>query len=111
MRHRADTNLRSAIPLVMGLGVDSAIHVYVRYRDDGTLERMMSSSTPRAVMLSALTTLAAFCSLSLSPHVGPSGLGILLSISVLALLYCTLIVLPAMICARTRWQSQRGAAE
>jgi hypothetical protein len=99
-----------AIPLILGLGVDSAIHVYVRYRDDGTLEQMMASSTPRAVMLSALTTLAAFCSLSLSPHAGFSGLGMLLSISVLALLYCTLIVLPAMIKVRIRWQSKRSAA-
>jgi hopanoid biosynthesis associated RND transporter like protein HpnN len=99
-----------AIPLVLGLGVDSAIHVYVRYRDDGTVEQMMTSSTPRAVLLSALTTLAAFCSLSLSPHAGFSGLGILLSISVIALLYCTLIVLPAMINVRSGWQAKRSAA-
>ncbi len=99
-----------AIPLVLGLGVDSAIHVYVRYRDDGTVEQMMTSSTPRAVLLSALTTLAAFCSLSLSPHAGFSGLGILLSISVIALLYCTLIVLPAMINVRSGWQAKRSTA-
>jgi hypothetical protein len=54
-----------AIPLVLGLGVDSGIHVFLRYRHDGALEQMMSSSTPRAVLLSALTTLAAFASLSL----------------------------------------------
>jgi hypothetical protein len=34
----------------------------------------------------------------------------LLSISVLALLNCTLIVLPAMIKVRIRWQSKRSAA-
>ncbi len=70
----------------------------------------MSSSTPRAVLLSALTTLAAFASLSLSPHPGISGLGLLLSISVIALLYCTLIVLPAMIELRDRWRVKGGAA-
>jgi hopanoid biosynthesis associated RND transporter like protein HpnN len=98
-----------AIPLVLGLGVDSGIHVFMRYRHDGEFEDMMKSSTPRAVLLSSLTTLAAFGSLSLSPHPGLAGLGILLSISVLALLYCTLIVLPAMISARDRWQGERGA--
>jgi hopanoid biosynthesis associated RND transporter like protein HpnN len=100
-----------AVPLVLGLGVDSGIHVFMRYRDAGALEDMMSSSTPRAVLLSALTTLAAFGSLSLSPHRGFSGLGILLSISVLALIYCTLIVLPAMISLRDRWLERRGARQ
>jgi hopanoid biosynthesis associated RND transporter like protein HpnN len=99
-----------AIPLVLGLGIDSGIHVFMRYRNDGALEDMMSSSTPRAVLLSALTTLAAFGSLSISPHPGLAGLGILLSISVLALLYCTLIVLPAMINLRDGWSDQRQAA-
>ena len=91
-----------AIPLVLGLGVDSGIHVFMRYRHDGTFENMMNSSTPRAVLLSALTTLAAFSSLSLSPHPGLAGLGILLSISMLSLLCCTLVVLPAMIKLRDR---------
>jgi hypothetical protein len=94
-----------AIPLVLGLGVDSGIHVFSRYRRDGRFEDLMSSSTPRAVLLSAMTTLAAFASLSLAPHPGMAGLGILLSVSVLALLYCTLIVLPAMISLRDRWRS------
>ncbi|MBW2386167.1 MAG: MMPL family transporter [Deltaproteobacteria bacterium] len=98
-----------AIPLILGLGVDSGIHVFMRYRQDGAFVDMMSSSTPRAVLLSALTTLAAFASLSLSPHPGISGLGLLLSISVIALLYCTLIVLPAMIELRDRWRVKGGA--
>jgi predicted RND superfamily exporter protein len=91
-----------AIPLVLGLGVDSGIHVFVRYKHDGSIENLLDSSTPRAVLLSALTTLAAFGSLSLSGHEGIRGLGILLSVSLLSLLYCTLIVLPAVIVFRNR---------
>jgi predicted RND superfamily exporter protein len=99
-----------AVPLVLGLGVDSRIHVFMCYRHDGAFEDMMNSSTPRAVLLSAVTTLAAFGSLSLSPHPGFAGLGILLSISVLGLLFCTLIVLPAMINLRDGRLHERGAA-
>ena len=91
-----------AIPLVLGLGVDSGIHVFMRFRHDASLSEAIASSTPRAVMLSALTTLAAFGSLSLSAHRGISSLGVLLSVSVLGLLYCTLVVLPAMIVVRDR---------
>jgi predicted RND superfamily exporter protein len=74
----------------------------MRFRRDGSLERAMSSSTPRAVMLSAFTTLAAFASLSLSAHRGIHSLGLLLSISILCLVYCTIVVLPAMILVRGR---------
>ena len=90
------------IPLILGLGVDNGIHVYLRYRHAGSLDRMMASSTPRAVLLSALTTLGAFGSLAVSGHRGMHSLGVLLSVSVVALLVCTLGVLPAMIAARRR---------
>jgi len=91
-----------AIPLVLGLGIDNGIHIFMRFRHDGSLERAMASSTPRAVMLSAFTTLAAFASLSLSAHRGIHSLGLLLSISILCLVYCTIVVLPAMILVRDR---------
>jgi hypothetical protein len=90
------------IPLVLGLGITNGIHIFMRFRHDGSLERAMASSTPRAVMLSAFTTLAAFASLSLSAHRGIHSLGLLLSISILCLVYCTIVVLPAMILVRER---------
>ena len=46
----------------------------MRYRQAGEFQNMMGSTTPRAVLLSALTTLAAFGSLSISPHPGFAGL-------------------------------------
>jgi predicted RND superfamily exporter protein len=95
------------IPLILGLGVDSGIHVFIRYRFAGSMEGMMGSSTPRAVLLSSLTTLAAFCSLVVSGHRGIQSLGVLLSVAVIALVLCTLTVLPALIVLRTRWQRRR----
>ena len=88
------------IPLVLGLGVDSGIHVITRYRHDGSMARMMESSTPRAVMLSALTTLASFASLTVSEHRGIRSLGTLLVVALIALLFCTLVLLPAWIAWR-----------
>jgi hopanoid biosynthesis associated RND transporter like protein HpnN len=88
------------IPLILGLGIDSGIHVFIRYRHAGSMTGMMESSTPRAVLLSAVTTLAAFGSLAVSGHLGMRSLGVLLSIAVIALLFCTLVVLPALIALR-----------
>jgi len=95
------------IPLVLGLGVDIGIHVFMRYRDAGSLADTLSSSPPRAVLLSALTTLAAFGSLAVSPHRGIHSMGVLLSVSVLCLIVCALIVLPALITQRQRWREGR----
>jgi len=97
-----------AVPLILGLGVDSGIHVFMRYREDGNLSEAIDSTTPRAVTLSALTTLAAFSSLSISAHRGMASLGVLLSFSIVALLYCTLVVLPALIEVRERWRKGRA---
>ena len=85
------------IPLIMGLGIDNGIHVFMRFRSGASLEEMMTSSTPRAVFLSALTTLAAFGSLAVSGHPGLHSIGVLLSFSVIYLIFCTLVVLPSML--------------
>jgi len=85
------------IPLIMGLGIDNGIHVFMRFRDGASLEEMMVSSTPRAVLLSALTTLAAFGALAVSGHPGMHSIGVLLSFAVIYLVFCTLMVLPAML--------------
>jgi hopanoid biosynthesis associated RND transporter like protein HpnN len=95
------------VPLVIGLGVDNGIHVFLRFRQDGDLSKMMGSSTPRAVILSSLTTLAAFGSLALSGHWGIHSMGVLLSFAVISMTACTLIVLPAMILVMERYRGTR----
>ena len=58
-------------------------------------EGLYGTSTPRAVLFSALTTVASFGSLMLSRHRGTASMGELLSIAIAFTLVCTLIVLPA----------------
>ncbi|MFL2936484.1 MAG: MMPL family transporter [Myxococcota bacterium] len=85
------------IPMIMGLGVDNGIHVYMRYREGASVATMMDSSTPRSVLISALTTLAAFGSLAVSGHRGLHSMGVLLSVALLCVILGTLVVLPAML--------------
>ena len=82
------------LPLLFGLGVAGAIHLVVRERSEGA--RSLATSTPRAVVFSALTTIGSFGAIALSGHPGTSSMGMLLTIAVSLSLGCTLVVLPAL---------------
>jgi hypothetical protein len=85
------------LPLIFGLGVDNGIHVVDRYHRGGDVGQLMHSSTPRAVMLSTLTTIGTFAALMLSPHQGTASIGLLLSTAVALLLVFTVFVLPVLL--------------
>ena len=85
------------LPLIFGLGVDNGIHVVDRFHHGNDVGHFMHSSTPRAVMLSTLTTICAFAALSLSPHQGTASVGILLAVAIALLLVFTIFVLPVLL--------------
>ena len=92
------------LPLLLGLGVDSAIHYVMRAREDGAKRQVVDTTTPRAVLISALTTIGSFGTLWLSPHRGTSSMGELLTIAIIITLITTLVVLPQFIA----WTIGRG---
>lgn len=85
------------IPLLLGMGVDSGIHLVHRLRD-GHLpsQGLLGTTTARAVSLSALTTVAAFGTLGLSEHPGLASLGRLLALGLGWILVSNLVLLPAL---------------
>jgi len=86
------------LPVLFGVGVDSAIHLVYRYRTDpASRANILSTSTARGVVFSALTTIAGFGSLAVSTHRGTATMGELLTIGVVLTLICTLLVLPALL--------------
>jgi hypothetical protein len=84
-----------ALPLILGIGVSFAIYFVINWRNG--LAGPLQSATARAVLYSALTTAAAFGSLTLSSHPGTASMGTLLSIALGCTLFCTLFVLPALL--------------
>ena len=84
------------LPLLLGLGVDSSIHYVMRAREHHE-EHIVDTSTPRAVLVSALTTIGSFGTLWLSPHRGMASMGELLTIAIIVTLVTTLVVLPQLI--------------
>jgi hopanoid biosynthesis associated RND transporter like protein HpnN len=96
------------LPLLLGMGVDSGIHLVEHARlHEGEASLLSDSTTARAVLFSALTTLTSFSNLALSGHRGIASLGLLLTAGMTAMLASTLLVLPALIALRRR---RRGAA-
>jgi hopanoid biosynthesis associated RND transporter like protein HpnN len=90
-----------ALPLLLGIGVDSGIHMVHRLRSPLPPEgHLLKTSTARAVLFSALTTIVSFGNLSFSNHPGTASLGLILTIGVLFTLVSTLVVLPALITQR-----------
>lgn len=85
------------IPLIFGLGVDSAIHLVMRARESPAGLGGIGQATHRAVLLSALTTIASFGALSFSSHPGTASMGLLLTLAVLLSLFSTLILIPALL--------------
>jgi hypothetical protein len=93
------------LPLLLGIGVDSGIHLVHRHRD--ALERggargeidqeLLETSTAQAILYSALTTMASFGSLAFSNHVGFASMGQLLLLGVACTLAANLLLVPALI--------------
>jgi uncharacterized protein len=85
------------LPLLIGLGAHSSIHYVMRAREEAGRHEIEETSTPRAVLLSALTTIASFGTLWLSSHRGVSSMGEHLTVAIVITLVCTLLVLPQLI--------------
>lgn len=87
-----------ALPLLIGVGVDSGIHMVHRMRTEPPENtQLLNTSTSRAVLASGLTTIASFGNLAFSMHVGMASMGQLLTLGMAVTLASTLILLPAII--------------
>lgn len=85
------------LPLLLGMGVDSGIHIVHRLQHQrGDQTRLLQSSSARGVFYSALTTICSFSSLAFNSHAGTASMGLLLAIGIVFMIICSLLVLPAM---------------
>ncbi len=90
------------LPLLLGMGVDNGLHIVGRYRESGSVADVYRSTTPRAVVVSVLTTLFSFVALAFAEHQGMASMGLLLAIAIGFLLVATLLVLPALLAWRAK---------
>ena len=91
------------LPLLLGVGVDNGIHMAHRMEVAPPVDgNLLATGTARAIVFSALTTVASFGSLMLSDHPGTASMGTLLTIGMVFAVAATLIVLPALLMWRRR---------
>ncbi len=101
------------IPVLLGVGVASAIHVVARAREMDQPHQsgqagFLDSSTPRAVLLTDANTALAFGTLAVSSHRGLFSLGVLLALATTLSLVASLIVLPAILALLERRRRASG---
>jgi len=85
-----------AVPLLMGIGVAFDIYFVMLWRAGTGKVALLQTSTARAVLFSALTTVTAFGSLALSHHIGTASMGVLLIVALFYVLLSTLFIQPAL---------------
>ncbi len=96
-----------ALPLLLGVGVSFNVYFVMNFR--AGMRKFLSSATAQAVLFSALTTGTAFGSLAASHDRGTASMGILLLLSLLAVLIATFIFLPAMLYTLSAEADRRAA--
>lgn len=84
-----------ALPLLLGMGIDSSILIMHRHHSSGEDENLLQSSTTRGIIFSSITTLCSFSSLAFTAHQGMASMGLVLAIGLTFTVMCSLIVLPA----------------
>ncbi len=84
------------IPILMGLGIDSAVHMVHRARESRG-GRIHYGATARAVVLTAATTAIGFGSLIFAAHRGLQSLGMVMLLGSAACAAVAVLVVPALV--------------
>ncbi len=107
------TSVSAAI--IVGLGIDFAIHIYSRFLDEmvkqnnvrSALQKTMTE-TGASTIAGALTTAAAFAAMSVSSFRGLREFGIIASLGILCTLLAVCTVLPLMFLLRKKLYKPKG---
>lgn len=85
-----------AIPLILGIGIDDGIHIVHRYHEGRDIGRAVRY-TGRAIIMTSMTTIVGFGSLSTSHFPALSSLGKLTIMGIGSCLLTSLLLLPSLI--------------
>jgi len=86
------------LPLILGVGIDSAIYIINRYRQGNeSPARVVASSAGIGVFLNALTILFSFGALMVAHHRGVFSIGAVMSLGMVASVAVFLAFLPALL--------------
>lgn len=90
-----------SLTLIIGIGVTSGIHILNRLAEEAH-PGILSGSTGKAVLISALTTMAGFGSLMVAKHQGIASMGAVMLIGTGMCMVVSLALLPAILTVLSR---------
>jgi uncharacterized protein len=88
------------LPLLLGIGVDSGIHIADRFRQEqvqNSNKNIFMTSSSRGVIVSSLTTICSIGILAFSSHTGTASMGLLLTLGLSSMMVSTMMILPAFL--------------
>jgi predicted RND superfamily exporter protein len=96
------------LPLVIGVGVTSGIHILNRFAEEQKPD-ILAKSTGLAVIVSALTTVAGFGCLVIAKHQGIQSLGFVMGVGTATCMIAALTFLPSLmtILIRMGWKVRK----
>ena len=106
-------NLVSAFifAVLLGLGIDFAIHVLARYRDERarghrrpTAIAVTLATTGRSTLAGGVGTGLAFCALTIADFQGFAQFGVVASVGLVLAMIAALVVMPAALVLSERWR-------
>ena len=98
------------LPLVIGIGVTNGIQILNRVAEEQN-PRILAKSTGKAVLVSGLTALTGFGSLTLAKHQGLQSLGLVMAMGIAACMVAALTFLPAAVEYSGAIRLERGKKE
>ncbi|GAC1338444.1 MAG: hypothetical protein NVSMB23_06190 [Myxococcales bacterium] len=97
------------LPITFGIGVDYAVNLYQRYRENGDVESALAASGG-AVALCSSTTMIGYAALLIADNQAIQSFGLTAVIGELTCLSAALFALPALLAYRDRRRSRRAIA-
>lgn len=85
-----------ALPLLVGIGITNGIQILNRFSEEREAG-ILGGSTGKAVLVSNLTAIAGFASLTLAQHQGISSLGEVMAVGIAGCMLAGLTALPALL--------------
>ena len=83
-------------PIIVGIGIDSSVHIYNRYLEEGDMLKSIRL-TGEAVTLSSLTTLVGFGALAAAHSAGVRSIGFVAIIGVACAYVAAIFIMPALV--------------
>lgn len=88
------------LPLILGIGVDTSVHILHRVREEERLNgtaslEVVMGGTGKAVLFAALTTMVGFAGLTVADNGAMKSLGYLMVLAITSTLGSSLVILPA----------------